>query len=580
MVIGTEKAIRFLRRFRIQKRIMLFLLSGLFISAIVILLLSRAVSYLLVRNYIYGYVESAQKEIVTSVEFVIDEVNMLSVRLMTNQNIYNIFDEPSLSFNDRRDKLRGILDNLIVNRDTIGDIVIVTDNNEVYSYNSEVNMIQKPDELYIRQIENSPVMVCGSDKKDRYGNNYITFGMKYRNFYTGQRIGYLIIYVRESVLSNIYKKVVPDWGYSFILSKNRYVISHPDKDMVGNMIFDGSIFFSDRVFDYKNIQYDGKSVILVTHQLSDRMRSLGCDWNIVSIINDNVIFEAIHKINKYLLLMGALMTVLIIGISFSISFKMAKSLTKLKKKLNIFGNGNMEVLLFENTGDEIWELEKSFNDMVMKIKELIQKNNEEKEKQRELELTALQAQIKPHFLYNTLDAIGWIAKIKKQNEIEKLTMALATFFRMSLHKGDKYITVDEEIKLLQSFVTIEQIRFPDKFEINYNISEEIKDYKMLKIILQPLVENSIKHGICKKKGKGNIMVNAYKIDDDLKFQVIDDGIGFDVSKIDESKSSQHNGYGLHNVDERIKLEYGQQYGLTVCSEINKGTEIMVLIKIK
>jgi two-component system sensor histidine kinase YesM len=580
MAIGTDRTTRFLRRFRIKNRIMIILVLVLMISSIVILLLSRAFSYLLVRNYLYGYVESAQKEIVTSVEFLIDEVNMLSVRLMTNQSIYNLFDESSLSYDDRKHKLREILDSLIVNRDNIGDIIIVTNSNEVYGYDSDVNMIQKPDELYINQIENSAVMVFGSVKKDKDGNYYIPLGMKYRNFYTGQSIGYLIIYIRESVLCDIYKKVVPDWGYSFILSKDRYVISHPEKDLVGSTIFDRSVYNSDKTFDYKNMQYEGKSVILATYRLSDRMKSLGCDWKIVSIINDSVLFEAIHQINQYLLLIGIFMGLLTVAASSYIAFNLAKSLARLKRKLNVFGNGNMEVALFENTGDEIWELEKSFNNMVVKIKELIQKNNEEKEKQRELELIALQAQIKPHFLYNTLDAIGWIAKIKKQDEIEKLTMALAMFFRISLHKGDKFITVDEEIRLVQSFVTIEQIRFPNKFEISYHIPEEMKTYKMLKIILQPLVENAIKHGISKKKGKGNITVNGYIIEDTLKFEVIDDGVGFDINKVNENKASQYNGYGLFNVNERIKLEYGFLCGLTVYSEINKGTRIEVLIKMK
>lgn len=580
MIIGTDRTIRFLRRFRIQNRIMIILVMVLLISSIAILLLSRIFSYMLVRNYLYGYVESAQKEIVTSVEFLIDEVNMLSVRLMTNQSIYNLFDDSSLSYEERKLKLREVLDSLIVNRDNIGDIFIVTYNNEVYGYDSDVNMIQKPDELYINQIENSPVMVFESVKKDKNGNYYIPLGMKYRNFYTGQSIGYLIIYIRESVLCDIYKKVVPDWGYSFIISNNSYVISHPEKDRVGNVIFDRSVFNSDKVFDYKNIQYENNSVILATHSLSDRMKSLGCDWKIVSIINNSVLFEAIHQINKYLLVIGTFMGLLTVAASSYIAFRLAKSLASMKKKLNAFGNGNMEIALFENTGDEIWELEKSFNNMVVKIRELIQKNNEEKEKQRELELIALQAQIKPHFLYNTLDAIGWIAKIKKQDEIEKLTMSLAMFFRISLHKGDKFITVDEEISLIQSFATIEQIRFPNKFEISYDIPEEMKSYKMLKIILQPLVENSIKHGISNKRGKGNITVKGCISEDNLQFEVIDDGIGFDANNIDEHKDSQYNGYGLFNVNERIKLEYGPSCGLTVYSEREKGTRIVVLIKIK
>lgn len=197
-----------------------------------------------------------------------------------------------------------------------------------------------------------------------------------------------------------------------------------------------------------------------------------------------------------------------------------------------------------------------------------------------MELVALQAQINPHFLYNTLDAIGWIAKLKKQTDIEQMVIALARFFRLSLHKGDKFITLEEEIQLVQSFVTIEQMRAPDKFDISYNIPEELKDIKILKIITQPLVENAIKHGISRKRGKGKIEVNACRTDNGLRLEVMDDGAGFDMSSTDfwvQGSSLRRSGYGLRNVDERIKLEYGREYGLEIMSEVNLGTTAVITV---
>ena len=276
-------------------------------------------------------------------------------------------------------------------------------------------------------------------------------------------------------------------------------------------------------------------------------------------------------------------TIIVILVSTRIAYTITKPIVSLRDHVNKLGNGKTDVVLSTNAKDEIWELENSFNKMVVRIQDLIERNNQEKEKQKEMELIALQAQINPHFIYNTLDAIGWMAKLKKETEIERMVMALSTFFRTSLHKGEQYIMVKEEIELVESYVTIEKMRFPEKFDIIYNISDEIRDCLMLKIILQPLVENAIKHGISEKEGKGLITINGYAEDEDLVFEVIDDGVGFDVCTKEFQAAYNHikrSGYGLRNVDERIKLEYGDDYGLKFESEKGKGTRVYVRLKIK
>ncbi|UUZ80247.1 sensor histidine kinase [Paenibacillus sp. P26] len=200
-----------------------------------------------------------------------------------------------------------------------------------------------------------------------------------------------------------------------------------------------------------------------------------------------------------------------------------------------------------------------------------------------MELIAHQAQINPHFLYNTLDAIGWLAKIHKQNEIEKMVIALSSFYRLSLHKGDKYITVEEEIGIVQSYVAIEALRFPGKFEVQYDIAEDILAFKMLKIIIQPLIENAIKHGISGKRGKGLVTIRGYRSGDSLRFEITDDGAGFDVGtfkKQGEPRPYKGGGYGIRNVNERIQLEYGFGYGVEIRSTVGAGTTSVVTVRIK
>ena len=232
--------------------------------------------------------------------------------------------------------------------------------------------------------------------------------------------------------------------------------------------------------------------------------------------------------------------------------------------------------------DEIAQLEASYNEMIERINNLIIKNQDDAEIKRKLELDSLQQQINPHFLYNTLDAIAWMAKLKKEPEIESLVLSLAKFFRISLHKGDKFITVEEEIELVKHFVDIELIRFPDKFTIVYNVDEEVKNYQTLKIIIQPIVENAIKHGISSLEDMGHISINAYLDEGDVVYEIIDDGIGFnppaDLFTKKDPYQQTKSGFGLYNVNERIKLEYGHDYGVSVESKPQEGTKITIRIE--
>jgi len=574
---------RYIRKFKIRNRIAIVLLLGLFLFSIVIFQVSKSVSQNVIHNYLYDYISLSQKEMMVGIELLIDAVNMFAVRMLVNQDIYSLFNNEQLSYHEKEEKLVYILDEFLIYKNTIGAIVIATEDGKLYSYSTDGVIIQEPDDIYIKQLESSQTSVWGPILKDMEGNSYILLGRKYRNFYTGQNLGYLILYIRETALLDIYADIVGKWGHSFILMENGYIVSHPDKDKVGKIVIDDDIYHSTQDFDYKITVYEGEPTILAIYSLGERLERIGLNWKIVSIISEKRLFQVIDNIKMYVFLMEIAITIIVILVSTRIAYTITKPIVSLRDHVNKLGNGKTDVVLSTNAKDEIWELENSFNKMVVRIQDLIERNNQEKEKQKEMELIALQAQINPHFIYNTLDAIGWMAKLKKETEIERMVMALSTFFRTSLHKGEQYIMVKEEIELVESYVTIEKMRFPEKFDIIYNISDEIRDCLMLKIILQPLVENAIKHGISEKEGKGLITINGYAEDEDLVFEVIDDGVGFDVCTKEFQAAYNHikrSGYGLRNVDERIKLEYGDDYGLKFESEKGKGTRVYVRLKIK
>lgn len=575
---------QFLRRFNIRFRLMMSLLLGILLFTSVLLYSSKLFSEILVKNHLFNYLEVTQREIGVGIEFTLDEVTSTSVRLLENDNIYSLISDKNIRHDEKQIKLKSILNNLSIDKQVIGDIFIVTNDGEQFNYYQDISAVQKPDDTFISKIKDGVgTIVWGPIEKDKDGNAYILTGEKYRNYNTGQDIGYLVMYIRESSIYDIYKKKTPYSGYSFLISGNDYIVSHQDKTKVGSRIFDQNMFEINGDFEHRSSVINGKSSIIAISKFDDKLGRLNCYWKIVSIINEDNLFLIIKKINYYIAIIEIVIAMLSVLISLKVSSSIVGPIRLLKSKLINFGKGDViNPLLYSKTGDEIWELEKSYNDMISRISNLIEKNNEDKEKQRELELTALQAQINPHFLYNTLDAIGWIAKLKKQKDIEKLVLALAGFFRISLHKGDKFITVREEIELVKSFVTIELIRFPDKFDIEFAVDEDILDISMLKITIQPIVENAIKHGLSSKFEKGNIIVKGQRVDNDLLLEVIDDGIGFDVSEVLSQKTEHqtYSGYGIKNVDERIKLEYGKNYGISINSIKDIGTHVKVRLGVK
>lgn len=194
---------------------------------------------------------------------------------------------------------------------------------------------------------------------------------------------------------------------------------------------------------------------------------------------------------------------------------------------------------------------------------------------RKIEIESLKMEINTHFLFNTFDVIMWLARLSKQSDIEKLVLSLAKFYKLSLHGGDKIIRVEEEIEMIRHFVEIEKVSYPDKFIIEYNVAEEVKSCMILKLILQPLIENAIKHGIAVSGRAGKIILNVFTKDENIVFEVIDDGVGFDVDV--QMQNPKETSRSLKTLTERLWLEYGDKHSFVIDSVIGQGTTITVKI---
>jgi two-component system, sensor histidine kinase YesM len=276
--------------------------------------------------------------------------------------------------------------------------------------------------------------------------------------------------------------------------------------------------------------------------------------------------------------------------AWSLSRSIYTPIKKLHDVTTTITKNDLQALTTSDNVDEITELGMSFNIMIGKIKELLDSKIKEQENLKKAELRALQAQINPHFLYNTLDTIIWMAESKKTDQVVKIVTALSSFFRISLSKGMDWITIGEEVERIRSYLTIQKMRYRDILDFKINVDKDVADNTILKLILQPLVENALYHGIKNKRKGGTIYVRARRLgEDQVLLEVEDDGIGFTPEKLaqlraelddDSGDIKLESGFGIGNVNNRIRLYYGKTYGVSIRSEYNSGTCVTLVIPAK
>ena len=305
-------------------------------------------------------------------------------------------------------------------------------------------------------------------------------------------------------------------------------------------------------------------------------------------------FENQTRFNRWIILYSILLP-LIIGFSIAAAWIISASIyipiKKLQDLTTTITKNDLQALLSSENVDEITELGMSFNIMTSKIRDLLDSKVREQENLKKAELKALQAQINPHFLYNTLDTIVWMSESNQPGQVIEIVRALSSFFRIALSRGKEWISIRQEIEHVRSYLLIQKFRYRDILDYEIEVDEKILDGTILKLTLQPIVENALYHGIKNKRNGGTIRVRARKADHNLVLlEVQDDGLGFTPNKLSQIQAAITNdseeilqsesGFGLENVHKRIQLYYGTQYGLSVESQYQNGTRVTIAIPLQ
>jgi two-component system, sensor histidine kinase YesM len=343
--------------------------------------------------------------------------------------------------------------------------------------------------------------------------------------------------------------------------------------------------------DHKSTAADNEALLEDIRFDSSVVEDLVHDYSLFEVQRTDLQYQQIREglsrwgITYVILMLGAVAFAVIA--TWRISQSIYRPIKKLHDVTNTITRGDLQALVTRDNVDEIAELGMSFNIMVGRIRELLDAKLKEQENLTKAELRALQAQINPHFLYNTLDTIIWMAESKKTDDVVELVSALSNFFRISLSKGKDWITIGEEVELTRSYLTIQKMRYRDIMDFAIDVDGPVLNSTVLKLILQPLVENALYHGLKHRRPRGTIVVRAHqKSETEAVLQVQDDGIGMPVEMVQQISDALNDdsdgihpesGFGLLNVNKRIKLYYGRQYGLSLTSNYGSGTCVGIVI---
>jgi two-component system, sensor histidine kinase YesM len=411
------------------------------------------------------------------------------------------------------------------------------------------------------------------------GNYVISVGRAIINSDTRKVTGYIIINVRVENLEKLWADVKLTTNSKFYLvDENNNIVFSKDNLQINKNI--GLILGESPVVNnsgYIIRKLGGDDYYLISS------KSRTSNWTVLSVIPKRELFSYINRMFYISILLSVIISILSVTAAVLIATSVTKPLYKLNQKMKLVGQGNFEVEIDKSSG-EVGDISLTVQKMIYEIKRLISKIYQEEEEKRNAEMNALQAQVNPHFLYNTLNTIKWMASMQGATSIESALSSLSSLFTFIARSSGDFIPIRDEIKFLQEYLSILDLRYYNRFTVDYEIDEEVYRYKTLKFLLQPVVENAVFHGIEGVDRKGVLKVRAICENDKILIFIEDNGKGIADDILmsifeEENKIANRgiNSIGIPNIQKRIKLFFGNDYGLSIKSTADQGTTVMLTI---
>lgn len=517
----------------------------------------------------------------------VSNMDNISIVVEKNNDLQNYINTEPLDNQentpDLKNKVTSFFQSIISVRKDIDSIILLLDDHTIVSDqpDDKVNQFAEWPSLSTsgKTIGLNNASLSSSYVQDIIMGKYpwvITLSRDVYDVKTNAHRGILLVDLDYRIIEGLCSNIqLGESGYVFIIKPGGEIVYHPRQQLIYSGLKSELV---DRVKTVTNGQVtdkvDGRDVLYTTNT-SDYT-----GWTVVGVSYIDEIFYNRASLQYYFAMIAVACFFASVIISFYISVRITQPIEVLRRSMQAVEAGNFDINISVNSTDEVNALAQDFNITIRKIKELIQQNNKTSEQKRKHELKALQAQINPHFLYNTLDSIVWMIECGEYENAITMTSSLARFFRLGISKGADIITVQDEIEHLNLYLTIQKLRYKDRIDFQILVDPEIYQYKTLKMLIQPLVENAIYHGLKMQDKIGMLTVQGKKDGNDIVFKVIDNGAGMTQEELSNllnghSSSKGLGGVGVKNVSERIHLYFGDSYNINYESEKGVGTVVTI-----
>ena len=579
---------RFIGKFSSIQSVIFATVAVLVLSAVVIV---TGVSMKFTNTSIFEnsseYTHTIIQQMNQNIDSYIDYMENIAYLISSNEDVQDyLFDEKI--DNEGRYRILNQLQTILDSRSDIRNVGIISKNGRMLINDGSKSVNQDLDlntqEWYATALEkpNGPILTSSHVQHIISGERpwviTLSRGIRDRSG-SGEKEGVFFIDLNYSAISELCdQSTVGTKGYAFILDAKGNLVYHPQQQQLYNELQTENISLimdTDEDTVLTGTGNDGK--------LYSISRSEKTGWTVVDCTNVKELLSKSRQAQSVYVLTAIILVIVALLFSRFMARSITLPIQKLRDSMKKVQEGDFSVSdVVVDSKNEIGSLTKSFDVMTHRIHELMEQNVHEQEEKRKSELKALQSQINPHFLYNTLDSIIWMAEGKKTEEVVLMTASLARLLRQSISNEDEVVPIANEVEYARGYLTIQKMRYKDKLEFQSEVDSSILYIPLIKLVLQPIIENAIYHGLKYKESKGLLIVKGFMKDGNAVLQVIDDGVGMDEETLahiyDKHKVNYHsNGVGVYNVQKRLKLYYGEDYGITYTSELGKGTTATITI---
>ncbi len=502
---------------------------------------------------------------IENVAFYINGNNTIQASLKAEKQVVG----NRVAYYELHSDIRQILASYVLLRQEINAICIHSESGREYTYTKTRNGPSLDITRYIR------------DEKQYWAvdKNHIVLMKKLYAFPTQSLLGYIALDVNAKSLYDIIADIdLTKSGRIFLVNEEGRILATESETLSGELLDEPyRNFLGENEAFYNNVRVGN------TYYSVYNSGAISNGWYMVLAIPRDYYMRDITKLKNVIIPITFTTALLTALLSILVSRGITRPIRFLSGAMEDFGQGNFDINCQVDSEDEIGRLSHTFNQMVMDMNSLVNTVYEQKVMKQEAQMKSLQMQINPHFLYNTLDTINWMARIRHVDEIGDMVAALSNMMRYSLEKKS-FVRLGEEVKSLKDYIAIQNYRYRDKMVAEIEIDESLMSLYIPRLLIQPILENAIVHGIEEKLDKGHILVAARREDEDLYIQIMDDGVGMTeetmshILREDYSmKKSGHTSIGVVNVNRRIQMIYGKDYGLLVQSVLGAGTKITIHI---